>query len=108
MEVAANNHRSILAMAPNRTLRTYNPSEKAFADVYVAEKIGTKQGWSQPAPDESGDIGQVQAIEAFYRAVALGGPIESDSGLAADTIATVYAGYLSAERSGASVGVPRA
>lgn len=108
MEIAANNHRSVLDIAPNRMLRTYNPAERAFQDVYVAEKIGTKQGWSQPAPDESGDGGQVQAIDAFYRAVALGGPVESDSGLAADTIATVYAGYLSAERGGARVEVPRA
>ncbi len=108
MEIAANNHRSVLDIAPNHTLRTYNPVERAFDDVYVAEKIGTKQGWSQPTSDESADVGQVQAIEAFYRAVALDGPVESDSALAADTIAVVYAGYLSAERSGAQVAVPRA
>lgn len=108
MEIAANNHRSVIDIAPNHTMRTYNPVESAFDAVYVAEKIGTKQGWSQPAPDESADVGQVQEIEAFYRAVALGAPVESDSGLAADTIATVYACYVSAERAGTRVDVPLA
>jgi predicted dehydrogenase len=108
MSIAANNHRSVLRIAPNDTMRTYNPVEAAFAEVYVAEKIGTTQGWSSPAPDESGDVGQVQEVEAFYRSIAFDEPVESDSELAADTIATVYAGYVSAGRGGAEVEVPRA
>lgn len=44
-------------------------------------------------------------MEAFYRTAAFGEPLESDSRLAADVIATIYAGYLSAERKGAEVPV---
>jgi hypothetical protein len=42
-------------------------------------------------------------MEAFYRSAAFGDPVESNSALASDTIATIYAGYLSAERRGAEV-----
>ena len=49
-----------------------------------------------------------QEIEAFYRTVAYGDPVESDSELAADTIATIYAGYVSAEGKGAETAIPRA
>ena len=31
-------------------MELYNPQEEQFADVYVMEKIGTKQGWSNPSP----------------------------------------------------------
>jgi hypothetical protein len=44
-------------------------------------------------------------MEAFYRSAANDTAPESDSTLAADTIATIYAGYLSAERKGAEVAV---
>jgi hypothetical protein len=42
-------------------------------------------------------------MEAFYRSVAYGEPVESNSNLAADVITTIYAGYVSAERKGAEV-----
>ena len=44
-------------------------------------------------------------MDAFYRSVAYGESIESNSSLASDTIATIYAGYVSAERKGAEVAV---
>ena len=44
-------------------------------------------------------------MEAFYRAVAHDGPIESDSRLAADAISTIYSAYVSAEKGGAEVPV---
>jgi predicted dehydrogenase len=108
LEVAANNHRTVCNINPNTAMQTYNPVEANFDDIYVVEKIGTKQGWSSPAPDEDHFTGFPQEIEAFYRTVAYGEPVESDSRLAADTIATIYAAYLSAERAGAEVAVPRA
>lgn len=42
-------------------------------------------------------------MDAFYKSAAFGTPIESNSKLASDVMATVYAGYVSAERNGAEV-----
>lgn len=103
LEVAANNHRSICNINPNTAMQAYNPLEANFKDIYVVEKTGTKQGWSSPSPDEDWFTGYPQEIEAFYRSAAYGEPVESDSLLAADCIATIYSAYVSAERSGAEV-----
>jgi len=42
-------------------------------------------------------------MDAFYKSAAYGDAIESNSSLASDVIATIYAGYVSAERKGAEV-----
>ena len=106
LEVNANNHRAICNINPNTSMQTYNPSERQFQDIYVVEKIGTKQGWASTSPDEDWFTGYQHEMEAFYRNVAFGTPIQSDSRLAADCIATIYAGYVSAEQKGAEVKVP--
>jgi predicted dehydrogenase len=105
LEVAANNHRTVCNINPNTAMQTYNPVDANFKDIYVVEKIGTKQGWTSPSPDEDWFTGYPQEIEAFYRAVAYGEPIESDSALAADAISTIYSAYVSAERKGAEVAI---
>ncbi len=103
LEVVANNHRTICNINPNTAMQTYNPVDKNFQDIYVVEKIGTKQGWSAPSPDEDWFTGYPQEIEAFYRTVAYDEPVESSSGLAADCISTIYSAYVSAEKAGAEV-----
>ncbi|NJO32735.1 MAG: Gfo/Idh/MocA family oxidoreductase [Rhodospirillales bacterium] len=105
LEVMANNHRAVCNINPNTAMQTYNPVEDQFRDIYVVEKIGTKQGWASTAPDEDFITGFPQEIEAFYRSAATGEPPESDGRLAADCISTVYSAYLSAERKGAEVAV---
>jgi hypothetical protein len=105
LEVMANNHRAVCNINPNTAMQTYNPAEAQFRDVYVVEKIGTKQGWAPTAPDEDFITGFPQEIEAFYRSGATGERPESDSRLGADCISTVYSAYLSAERKGAEVAV---
>ena len=105
LEVAANNHRTFCNINPNTAMQTYNPLETNFQDIYVVEKIGTKQGWTYPSPDEDWFTGYPQEIEAFYRTVAYGEPVESGSSIAADCISTIYSAYVSAERKGAEVGV---
>jgi len=105
LEVAANNHRSLCNINPNTAMQTYNPVEENFKDIYVVEKIGTKQGWSSPSPDEDWFTGYPQEMEAFYRAIAYGGPVESNSNLAADAISTIYSAYVSAEKKGLEVSV---
>jgi predicted dehydrogenase len=105
LEVLANNHRTVCNINPNTAMQTYNPAEAQFRDIYVVEKIGTKQGWAPTAPDEDFITGFPQEIEAFYRAAATGERPESDSRLAADCISTVYSAYLSSEQRGAEVPV---
>ena len=105
LEVCANNHRAVCNINPNTAMMTYNPREEYFRDVYVVEKIGTKQGWAMTSPDEDWFTGYPQEVEAFYRTIAYGEEPESDSFLAADTISTIYSAYLSAERKGAAVDV---
>ena len=105
LEVCANNHRAICNISPNTAMLTYNPREENFREIYVAEKIGTKQGWACTSPEEDWFCGYPQEMEAFYRTIACGEPLESDSQLAADTISAVYSGYLSAEHQGQAIEV---
>jgi len=100
LEVHANNHRTICNIGPNNAMQTYNPVDSNFEDIYVVEKTGTKQGWSNISPDEAWFNGYQHEMEAFYRTVAFGDFIESNSQLAADVITTVYTAYLSAEQKG--------
>jgi predicted dehydrogenase len=105
LEVMANNHRARCNINPNTAMLTYNPAEDQFRDIYVVEKIGTKQGWAPTAPDEDFITGFPQEIEAFYRSAVAGVRPESDSRLAANCIATVYGAYLSAEKKGTEVAI---
>jgi predicted dehydrogenase len=105
IEVAANNHRTICNINPNTAMQTYNPVEENFRDIYVVEKIGTKQGWSNPSPEEDWFTGYQQEMEAFYKTAAYGEPLESNSALAGDCISTIYSAYVSGEQAGAEVQV---
>jgi len=103
LEVSANNHRTICNINPNTAMKTYNPVDSYFSDIYVVEKTGTKQGWSNPSPDEDWFTGYPQEMEAFYRSIAYGDTLESTSNLAADCISTIYSAYISAEKTGTEV-----
>lgn len=103
LEVFADNHRTLCNMTPNNAMQTYTPDEKYFSDVYIVEKTETKQGWSWVSPDESWFNGYQHEMEAFYRTVVYNEPLESNSILAADVIATIYAAYLSAEEKGRDI-----
>lgn len=103
IEVNTTNHRTICNINPNTSMQAYTPAEKHFEDVYVVEKTETKQGWSSISPDEGWFAGYQHEMDAFYSSAAYRYPIESNSSLASDVIATIYAGYVSAERKGAEV-----
>jgi predicted dehydrogenase len=105
IEVNTSNHRTICNISPNNAMQTYTPDEKHFKDVYIVEKTETKQGWSSVSPDEGWFTGYQHEMETFYRSAAYGDTIESNSSLAADVIATIYAGYLSAEKKGEEVSI---
>ncbi len=105
LEVFANNHRTRCNINPMDGVETYNPKEEQFKDIYVVEKIGTKQGWSKPAPDEHWMNGYVQEMAGFYSCLITGDPTIATSELGYDTVAVLYSAYLSAERKGQEVEV---
>ncbi len=86
-------------------MQTYTPHGQNFKDIYTVEKTETKEGWSAASPDEGWFAGYHHEMEAFYKSAAYGGNIESGSSLAADVIATIYAGYVSAEQNGQEVSI---
>ncbi len=105
IEVNTSNHRTICNINPNTAMQAYTPAQKYFDDVYVVEKTETKQGWSSMSPDESWFAGYQHEMDEFYKSAAFGTPVESNSSLASDVIATIYAGYVSAEQNGKEVPV---
>jgi predicted dehydrogenase len=106
LEVFANNHRMRCNINPTDACVLYNPEEKQLEDVYVVEKIGTKQGWSFPSPDEDWMTGYPQELVDFVNAIREDREPQSGAGLALDTVATMYAAYCSAEKRGAEVEIP--
>jgi len=106
LEIFANNHRTKCNLSPVNAMELYNPQEEQLADVYVMEKIGTKQGWSNPAPDESWMFGYPQEIQDFMEAIATGQEPKSGMLTASDIVGVLYAAYLSAERKGTEVEIP--
>ena len=106
VEIFANNHRTRCNLSPSNAMELYNPKEEQLTDVYIVEKIGTKQGWSTPAPDENFMFGYPQEIQDFMEAIATGREPKSGMLAASDSVGVLYAAYLSAERKGAEVEVP--
>ena len=108
LEVFANNHRTTCRLNPVNLLDTYNPRGEQFRDVYVVEKTGTKEGWSHPAADEEWQQGFYAEIQDLVECCATGRRPQSGATIAHDTVAALYAGYVSAERGGQDVAVPLA
>ncbi|MFZ0632967.1 MAG: Gfo/Idh/MocA family oxidoreductase [Acidobacteriaceae bacterium] len=108
IEIVANNHRTRCQLNPIDALTTFNPDAEAFRDIYITEKIETKAGWSHPAPDEAWQHGYPQEFQDFLESIASGREPLANALLARDTIAAIYAGYLSAERHGTEVEIPNA
>ena len=105
LDVFANNHRTSCRLNPVNLLDTYNPHAEQFRDIYVVEKTGTKEGWSHPAADEEWQQGFYQEIQDFMECCVSGRRPQSDALVAQDTVATLYAGYVSARAGGCETSV---
>ena len=106
LEIFANNHRYRANINPNDCGTLYNPVEEQLADVYIAEKLSSKQGWSFPSPDEDWMTGYPQEMQDFMESIAYGREPQSDIMLAADTVAVMYAAYLSDQNDGRTTSIP--
>ena len=107
LEVFANNHRTRCNLNPMGAIETYCPREDILKNVYLTEKLGTKQGWSHPAPDEDWQHGYPQEFQDFMASIASGRAPLSNGILARDAVAVLYGAYLSAERRGVEVELPQ-
>ncbi len=107
VEVFANNHRTRCMISPTELAMTYNPKAEQYKDIYLIEKTSTKEGWSTASPDENFTIGYQAELQDFMTCAAAGTEPQSGLDLALDTTAATYAAYVSAQRKGAEVAVPR-
>ena len=107
VEVFANNHRTRCRISPTGLVDAYNPAGDQFRDVYLVEKASTQEGWAPAAPDENFTMGYQAELQDFIQCVAAGRPPASDLDLALDTVATIYAAYLSDENRGREQEIPR-
>jgi len=107
VEVFANNHRTRCKLSPAGLMDTYNPKGEQFADVYLMEKVSTQEGWTQAAPDENFTMGYQAEVQDFLTCAASGATPQSNLEIGLDTTAAIYAAYLSAERNGEEVDIPR-
>ena len=106
LEVFANNHRTRLNISMHNCCQLYTPKEEYLKNVYIAEKLGTKQGWSSPSPSEHWMEGYDAEIQDFLTSIYEGHSPLSNEFLALDITSVIYAAYLSAERQGAEVEIP--
>jgi predicted dehydrogenase len=107
VEVFANKHRTRCRLSPTGLMETYNPRGEQFEGIYLVEKASTMEGWSPAAPDENFTMGYRPELQDFLACAAAGTQPQSGLELALDTTAAIYAAYLSEERNGTEVEVPR-
>jgi len=105
-EIFANNHRVRCNLGHSNLIQLFNPLEKQLKNIYIVEKIETKQGWSFPSPDEDWMFGYPQELNDFIQCYLTGKKPKSDSELGFYTVAALYSAYLSAERKGQEVVIP--
>ncbi len=106
VDVFANNHRTRCRLSPTDLIETYNPKGEQFKDVYLVEKVSTKEGWSSASPDENWTLGYLAEMEDFLKCFLEKKKPQSDLELAIDTTLAIYAGYLSAENMGREEKIP--
>jgi predicted dehydrogenase len=106
VEIFTNNHRSRCHISPASLMDVYNPRGKKFEDIYLMEKVSTKEGWSMAAPDENFTIGYQPELQDFISSAVEKRQPQSGLGLALDTTATIYAAYVSDEKHGTETQIP--
>ncbi|HUQ92809.1 MAG TPA: Gfo/Idh/MocA family oxidoreductase [Bryobacteraceae bacterium] len=107
VEVFANNHRTRCHISPVHVVDLYSPNHQEMRNLDLVEKISSNEGWIPASPEFGWSSGQLQEMRDFVDSIAAGRQPECDLDLAIDTTLVIYAGYLSAERKGAEVEVPR-
>lgn len=85
-------------IAPNNQLTVYHADQEGIDNVYITEKVETKEGWQNVCIDEEIARGYVGELQNFMECVAYDFEPESDFELAYDTLKVIYAAYMSSEK----------
>jgi predicted dehydrogenase len=107
VEVFANNHRTRCHISPVKVVDVYSPSRKEMEGMDLVEKISSNEGWIPAYAEFGWSNGQLHEMRDFVDAFVTGRTPECDLEIAIDTTLAIYAGYVSADRKGAEVAVPR-
>jgi predicted dehydrogenase len=107
VEVFANNHRTRCHIQPVHVVDLYSPNKKEFEGMDLLEKISSNEGWIPAWPEFGWSNGQFYEMHDFVHSMRAGRQPECDLDLAIDITLAIYAGYVSADRKGAEVAVPR-
>ena len=97
LEIYLSNGRVKCDMTHSTMMQAYAPSPKVFESEYIAEKLETKAGWSNPSIDEEWLLGYPQELRDFVEAVLYNREPVSTAELGRDVVRVMYAAYLSAE-----------
>ena len=106
VEVFANNHRTRCKLNPTGIMDTFNPKARQYEDIYTIEKISTKEGWTQAAPNEYFTMGYQGEFQDFITCAVEGKAPQSGIELALDTTTAIYAAYVSDECESREVEIP--
>ncbi len=96
LEAYLSNARVRANINPNDACEAYTPSERAFGDEYITEKIETKAGWTTPSVDDPWMQGYAAEIADFMHALAEDREPLSGAIIAKDVAVVLYAAYVSA------------
>ncbi len=96
LQVLLSNAHIRCSLAHNRLVEAFAPDPAIFEPEYLMEKLETKAGWSQPAPDEDWAHGHLAMVRDFVASAASGEPPRSTGALGRDVVEVVYGAYLAA------------
>ena len=97
LEIFMSNGRVKCDMTHSTMMQAYAPATQVFGDEYIAEKLETKAGWSNPSIDEEWLLGYPQEIRDFIEAIAQNRSPISTADLGREVVRVTYAAYQSAE-----------
>ncbi|WP_066068098.1 Gfo/Idh/MocA family protein [Neobacillus soli] len=96
VEVFTPDSAHICNMTPNNHALSYFANERNLEDIFISEKVETKQGWQFVSPMEEYVRGYVDEFQDFMECIAFGRNPKSDFNLAYDSTKAIYAAYWSA------------
>ncbi len=97
LELFLSNGRIKCDMTHSTMMQAYAPSPRVFEGEYIAEKLETKAGWSNPSVDEEWLLGYPQELRDFVEAVIFDRQPVSTAELGREVVRVMYAAYQSAE-----------
>jgi predicted dehydrogenase len=77
-------------------MQLYAPDPGVWGEEYISEKVETRAGWQFPNPVEHWMRGYAEELTDFVDAIGQAREPLSGGELARETLAVIYAGYLSA------------